>query len=147
MANPNSEARLGYGTKLLMGDGGSPETFAEIGELGDFEDGDTIELVEVTNHQSPNSRREYIAALKDGAELSLTCNYIPTHATHDRSTGLRGKIGEVLTFRLEAPGETEGYEFYGLVMGVTRSFPVAGAMQLTATVKKTGAESFYQITP
>jgi hypothetical protein len=74
MANPNSEAQLGYGTKLRMGDGGSPQSFVEIGEVGDFEDGDTIELVEVTNHQSPNSRREYIAGLKDGAEISFPVN-------------------------------------------------------------------------
>lgn len=145
MASPNSEARLGYGTRLLMGDGGSPETFAEIGEVGDFEDGDSVELVEVTNHQSPNRRREYIAALKDGAEISFPVNYIPTHATHNRATGLRGKIGEVVTFHIEAPGETEGYEFYGLVMGVTRSFPVQGVMQMTVTLKKTGAESYYPI--
>ncbi len=145
MANPNSEARLGYGTRLLMGDGGSPETFAEIGEVGDFEDGDSVELVEVTNHQSPNRRREYIAALKDGAEISFPVNYIPTHATHNRATGLRGKIGEVVTFHIEAPGETEGYEFYGLVMGVTRSFPVQGVMQMTVTLKKTGAEDYYPI--
>lgn len=147
MANPNSEALLGYGTKLLMGDGGSPETFAEIGEVGDFEDGDTVEQVEVTNHQSPNNRREYIAALKDGAEISFPVNYIASHATHNRSTGLRGKIGQVVTFRIEAPGETEGYEFYGLVIGITRAFPVQGVMQMTVTLKKTGAEAFYAITP
>lgn len=142
MANPNSQARLGYGTVLKYGDGGSPQTFAEIGEVGDFEIGDTIELVEVTNHQSPNNRREYIAALKDGAETTLTCNYIPEHATHDRSTGLRGKIGEVLDFQLIAPGEAEIHNFSALVMGVTRSFPVQGVMQLSITIKQTGAESF-----
>lgn len=150
MANPNSEALLGYGTKLLMGDGGTPsapnsEVFAEIGEVGDFEDGDNVELVEVTNHQSPNRRREYIAALKDGAEISFPVNYIPTHATHNRTTGLRGKIGEVVTFRIEAPGESDGYQFYGLVMGVTRAFPVQGVMTMTVTVKKTGSDSYYSI--
>jgi hypothetical protein len=147
MANPNSEARLGYGTKLLMGDGGSPEEFAEMGEVGDFEEGDSIELVEVTNHQSPNNRREYIAGLKDGAEMSFPVNYIPADPTHDRSTGIRGKIGEVVTWRIEAPGETEGYEFYALVMGITRSFPVQGVMQMTVNLKKTGADSYYPVTP
>jgi len=145
MANPNSEAKLGYGTKMLMGDGGSPESFAEIGEMGDFEEGDSIELVEVTNHQSPNGRREYIGGLKEGREFSFPVNYIPSHPTHNRATGLRGRIGEVVTFRLEAPGESEGYEFFAVVMGVTRSFPVQGVMQMTVTLKKTGAERFYPI--
>lgn len=147
MANPNSQARLGYGTILRYGDGGSPQTFAEIGEVGDFEDGDTIELVEVTNHQSPNNRREYIAGLKDGAEISFPVNYIPEDPTHDRATGLRGKIGEVLDFQLVAPGETETYNFSALVMGVTRSFPVQGVMQMTVNLKKTGADSYTSITP
>lgn len=145
MANPNSEAQLGYGTKLRMGDGGSPQSFVEIGEVGDFEDGDTIELVEVTNHQSPNSRREYIAGLKDGAEISFPVNYLPGHATHNRATGLRGKIGEVLDFQIVAPGETETYNFSALVMGVTRSFPVQGVMQMTVNLKKTGADSYTAI--
>lgn len=145
MANPNSEAQLGYGTKLRMGDGGSPQQFVEIGEVGDFEDGDTIELVEVTNHQSPNSRREYIAGLKDGAEISFPVNYLPSHATHNRATGLRGKIGEVLDFQIVAPGETETYNFSALVMGVTRSFPVQGVMQMTVTLKKTGADTYTAI--
>lgn len=145
MANPNSEAQLGYGTKLRMGDGGSPQSFVEIGEVGDFEDGDSIELVEVTNHQSPNSRREYIAGLKDGAEISFPVNYLPGHATHNRATGLRGKIGEVLDFQIVAPGETETYNFSALVMGVTRSFPVQGVMQMTVTLKKTGADTYTAI--
>jgi hypothetical protein len=145
MANPNSEASLGYGTKLLMGDGASPEVFAEVGEVGDFEDSDSIELQEVTNHQSPNRKREYIAGLEDGAEISFPCNYIPSHATHDRATGLRGKKGQIVSFRIEAPGETEGYQFFGLVMSVGRSFPVQGVMQMNVTLKKTGAESFYTI--
>lgn len=142
MANPNSEAMLGYGTKIRVGDGGSPQTFTEIGEVGDFEDGDSIELVEVTNHQSPNGRREYIAALKDGAEMTLTCNYLPGHATHNRATGLQGKIGEVLDFQILAPGETEIYNFSALVMGVTKSFPVQGVQQITFTLKKTGMDSY-----
>lgn len=145
MANPDSEARLGYGTVLKMGDGGSPETFSEIGEIGDFEDGDTVEQIEVTNHQSPGGRKEYIAALKDGAEISFPCNYIPTNATHNRTTGLRGKIGQVLNFQLVAPGETETYNFSALVLGVTRSFPVQGVMQMTVNLKKTGADSYTPI--
>lgn len=145
MANPDSEAMLGYGTKILLGDGGSPQTFVEIAEVGDFEDGDTMELVEVTNHQSPNRRREYIAAMEDGAEMTLPMNYIPSHPTQSRATGLRGMKGQRKTFRLEAPGETEGYEFNAIIMGVSRSFPVQGVMQITVTLKKTGSENFYAI--
>jgi hypothetical protein len=145
MANPNSEARLGYGAKILMGDGSSPQVFAEIGEIGDFEDGDTVGLIEATNHQSPGFRKEYIADLIDGDEISFPVNYIPTHATHNRTTGLRGKLRQRVDFRIEMPGETEGVEFEALVIGVSRSAPVAGIMQMTVTLKKTGEPSYYAV--
>lgn len=145
MANPNSEARLGYGAKIFMGDGASPEVFAEIGEVGDFEVGETVGTVEVTNHQSPGARKEFISDLIDGDEVSFPVNYIPSHATHARATGLRGKLRERVNFRFEGPGETEGMEVNCLVIGVTRSFPVAGVMQMTVTLKQTGAPTYYAI--
>lgn len=145
MANPNSEAALGYGTKILMGDGATPEAFAEIGEPGDFEDSDTIAQIEVTNHQSPGGRKEYIADLIDGDEISVECNYIPNHPTHNRATGLRGKLGQVVNFRIEAPGETEGVQFPALVTKIGRTFPVGGVMKFPVSLKKTGAPTYYPI--
>lgn len=145
MANPNSEATLGYGAKILMGDGASPEVFAEIGEVGDFDVNETVETVEVTNHQSPGRRKEHIVALEDGDEISFPVNYIPTAATHNRTTGLRAKKGSRVNFRFEGPGETEGMQVACLVVGVGRSFPVAGVMQMNVTLKPTAAASYYTI--
>lgn len=138
-----SDARLGYGAKILMGDGASPtESFAEIGEVGDFEIGETVGTVDVTNHGSPGSRREFISDLIDGDEVSFPVNYIPDNATHDRSTGLRSKLRQRVNFRFLGPGETEYMQVQCLVIGVTRSFPVGGVMQMTVTLKQTGAPSF-----
>jgi hypothetical protein len=138
-------ARLGYGTKLKMGDGGSPEEFVEIAEVGDFEDTDTAELVEVTNHQSTNSRREYIAGLIDGDEIQIPCNYIPSNATQDRITGLQSKLRSTVNFRLEEPGNSEGIAFSGVVLGISKSYPVADKMMMTVTIKKTGSPTYYTI--
>ena len=138
-------ATLGYGTLLKMGDGASPEVFTTIGEVGDFEDSDDTELVEATNHDSLGSRREYIAGLIDGAEIQFPVNYIPDHATHDRSTGLRSKLRTTVNFRLEEPGNDEGIEFAAVVMGITRAFPVADKMTMTVTLKKTGSPSYYAV--
>lgn len=145
MANPNSEARLGYGAKILMGDGASPEVFAEIGEVGDFEVGETVGTIDVTNHQSPGRRKEFITDLIEGDEISFPVNYIPTHATHDRSTGVRSKLGERVNFRFEGPGETEGMEVECLVIGITRAFPVGAVMSMNITLKQTGAPSYYTV--
>lgn len=138
-------AYLGYGAKIKMGDGASPETFATLGNLGDFEDSDTYEMVETTNHSSPSNRREYIAGLVDGAEISLPVNYDPNDATHDASTGVQSKKGQTVNFRLEEPQNSTGYQFAAVVTGVTKAYPVADKMVMTITLKKTGAITTYAV--
>lgn len=144
-----TDARLGYGTKLKMSDM-APTTpvFTEIGEIKDGpNDEDSVELVDVTNHQSPGKRKEYIGALIDGGELTFTVNYIPDHPTHDRSTGIQAKLGQSVDFKLEEPGNTEGFGFAAIIMNCSRSYPVAEAMEMQVTLKKTGDVTPYVITP
>lgn len=138
-------ATLGYGTKLKMGDGASPEVFTEIGEVGDFEDSDSVELVKVTNHQSPNNRHEYISGLIDGDEIQFPVNYIPTNATHNRTTGLQAKLRSTVNFRIEEPGNSTGIQFAAVVIGVTKAYPVEDKMTMTVTLKKTGAITTYAV--
>jgi len=139
-----TQARLGYGTKLLLGDNGSPEAFAELGEITEGpDDEDSVELVEVTNHQSPGRRREYIGALIDGGEITLTCNYIPDDPTHDRVTGVQALIGETRNFRLEEPGNPVGEQWPCVIMSCGRTRPVQGAMALSITLKKAGNVTTY----
>lgn len=140
-----TQATLGYGTKLKLGDGGSPEVFTEIAEVGDFEDADTAELVEVTNHQSAGSRREYISGLIDGDEIQFPVNYIPTNATHNKTTGIQAKLRSATRFRLEEPGNTQGIEFTGVVIGITKAYPVADKMTMTVTIKKSGNPTTYVV--
>lgn len=138
-----TDARLGYGAKILMGDGATPtESFAEIGEVGDFEVGETVGTVDVTNHGSTGSRREHIFDLIDGDEITFPVNYIPDNATHDRSTGIRSKLRTRVNFRFLGPGETEYMQVECLVIGITRSFPVGGVMQMNITLKQTGAVTY-----
>ena len=115
---------------------------AETIEFPTFDATQATDQMRAMAEKGVEQTKEAYAKMKDGAETTLTCNYIPEHATHDRATGLRGKIGEVLDFQLIAPGEAEIHNFSALVMGVTRSFPVQGVMQLSITIKQTGAESF-----
>jgi predicted secreted protein len=140
-------ARLGYGTKLKMGDGATPtEAFTEIAEIKSLEDSDSAEQVEVTNHQSAGSRREYINGLIDGDEITFTVNYDPDGATHNNITGLRSKVGgAAVNFQLEEPGNTLGMQFAALVMSCGRSYPVDAAMEMQVTLKKTGAVTTYTV--
>jgi len=138
-------ATLGYGVKLKLGDNASPETFAEIGEIVDLSDGDSAELKEATNHQSSGRRREYISGLIDGGEVTFTVNYLPTNATHNVATGLKGLIGQTRNFRLEEPGNPTGVQFAAVILNRTNPYPVDDKMTMDVSIKKTGAETPYTV--
>lgn len=141
-----TNAALGYGTKLKLGDGEVSETFAEIGEITSLNDEDLTEIKDVSNHQSAGTRREYIGGMIDGGEVTLTCNYDPDGATHGRVTGLRGLVRQTRNFQLEEPGNTEGAQFAAIIMSVSRSYPVDEAMEISITLKKTGDYTYYTVT-
>lgn len=138
-------AYLGYGAKVKFGDGASPEVFATLGNLKDFEDSESAELVETTNHSSTGSRKEYIAGLIDGDEITLPVNLDPNDATHDRTTGLRAKLRQVVNFRFEEPQNSVGLQVAAIVIGVSNSYPVADVMTCEITIKKTGSVSTYAV--
>ena len=84
-----TEARIGYGSVLKRGNGGTPEVFTAIKEVVTFglpqpESAD----VEVTHLTSPNRKREYIAGLIEQGEVSMSMNWIPNDPTQDHLTGL-----------------------------------------------------------
>lgn len=140
-----TSAALGYGVKLKMGDAASPEVFTTIAEIKTLEDSDTAETVEATNHDSTGSRREYIAGLIDGDDLSFTCNYLPTNATQSLAAGLRSKIGTTVNFRLEEPGNSTGMQFAAVVVSASRSYPVDNVMEMQVTLQKSGAVTTYAV--
>lgn len=141
-----TQAQLGYGVRLKLGDGATPtENFVTIAEVKDLEDGDDIELREATNHQSAGRRREYISGLIDGGEVTFTVNYIPTDATQNRITGLQASLGLTKNFRLEEPGNPTGYQFAAVVMNTGKTYPVDDIMEMSVTLKKSGDITTYTV--
>lgn len=135
-------AKLGYGTLLKRGDGGSPEVFttiAEVREISDF--GAERELVEVTNHDSANGFREFILGLKDGSEFSVVANYIPSHSTQSPTTGVIADFDNSATknYQLVFPtNPTETAQAALLCMAWNIAPPIDDAMVLNLTFKVTG---------
>lgn len=139
-------AYLGYGAKVKMGDGASPEVFATIGNLRDYEDSETAELVETTNHSSTGNRKEFISGLIEGDEITLPVNYDPADSTHDRTTGVQAKLRQTVNFRFEEPQNSVGIQVAAVVIGVSKSYPVGDVMTMDVTIKKTGAVTTYAVT-
>jgi predicted secreted protein len=61
---------------------GSPPTFTAIAEIQTIQrTGSKLDLVDVTNMQSIDGYREYLATLRDAGDVSFSGNYIPNDST------------------------------------------------------------------
>lgn len=113
-------AKLGYTSLLKRGNGASPETFttvAEVRGLSGF--GVKRALRNVTNLDSAGGSLEYIAALKDGAEISLKVNFLPANPTQTPSTGLIGDadVDSAKNFKLQLPSGFGTFNFAAVNLG------------------------------
>lgn len=95
--------KAGRGTLLKMGDAGSPEIFTAIANVASFNGpNESMTMLDGT-HLNSGEFMEKIPGMKDGGQVSLTCHFDPTNATHDATTGLKSKFdSKVLTnFKLD----------------------------------------------
>lgn len=71
--------------KFRLGSAGSPQTFAAIEEVFDISGaGQTNDLEQVTNFDSPTGQHEYIGGLADGDEVTVQANFVPA-ATNQKA--------------------------------------------------------------
>jgi predicted secreted protein len=77
-----SEARSGWGGKVFLATDNTEATLTELAEVVNttFPQDQTDEI-EVTHLQSDGRRKEYVAGLIDGGEVTITGNYVPGGAT------------------------------------------------------------------
>lgn len=137
-----TDAIAAYGTLLKKGDGGDPETFTTIAEVGNLSPPQLgLDAVEATSHDSTNGWREFIGALLEAGEVTFDLNFIPTHATHDASTGL---IADMVNrtkrnFQLVFPDVSNTiWAFTALVTNFNPSAPVDNKLSASVTLKVTG---------
>ncbi|PRX90822.1 phage tail tube protein [Allonocardiopsis opalescens] len=127
--------RDAFGTELRRGDGGSPEIFTAIGNVGTFS-GPSPErdTYDVTAHDSPTRYREFIGGLINGGEVSVEVHYDP-----DKHDLLVADLedDDARTYQMESPvGEV--WEFSAIMTGFEREMPVDGQMAGTITWQVTG---------
>lgn len=137
-----TDATTGFGTILKIGDGGGPENFTAIAEVHDIS-GPSLsrDTVETTHQQSTEKWKEFIAGLKDAGEVSFDISYLPTHATHDNTTGLLKDFddGTLRNFELVFPdsGATT-WSFSALVTGYEPTAPKEDKLTAAITLKVSG---------
>jgi|SRR5579863_5202484 len=150
MSYTSSQAFSFWGGSLELGnaDGSvSPfvaETFTVIQEIQmvDFT-GSKTDLADVTNVESINARREFIATLIDSGECSFTANAIPTDPTQ---VLLQSVMDSRATrdYQVVLPGSPSlgTYSFKGIITSLDRNFDFSKEAKLTGKIKITGPLTF-----
>lgn len=136
-----TQVKSSFGTFLQMGDGGAPEAFTTIAEVGDIA-GPAVsrDTEEVTNHSSPDGYEEFINTIKRSGEVTFPINFIPDHPTHDQETGLLGVLdtGVLKNWRLLLSTTGHRWQFAALVTNFEGASPVVGKQSADVTLKISG---------
>ncbi len=147
-----------HGTIIKIGDSTGGTTagwnsdpssgFTAIAEILDSE-GPSMERgdLEVTYHNSPGGRRQYIPDLLELGEVTFDINYLPTDSTHDSTDGLLADLKNGIEDRdfvivLSDSASTPIY-FTGYVKGFNPAHPVSGQLTASITIKVNGNEIVY----
>ena len=127
-----------HGTLLKIGDGAVSESFTTIAEVTNI-GGPGLALA-ATSHSSAGWQ-EFVGGLLDGGEVTFSINYVPTHATHNATTGLiADMVNRTLrNFQIVFPnvGATT-WSFAALVTGFDPSEPVDEVLTADVTLKLSG---------
>ena len=128
-----------HGTLLKRGDGGTPEVFTTIAEVGDI-DGPKLKAVmeDFTSHGS-GGYIENKPILKDGEKLKFPVNFIMSDPTHDSTTGLMAdwKNATLSNYQLYFP-DTSGFAFAAYVEEIGIKAPVKGKLTAEVTLSVSG---------
>jgi hypothetical protein len=154
MSNPYtaSHAFPGLGLVFEIGTNASPISYTAVGEITKITPvALKAETADVTNVQSPQGVKEFIATLVDPGEAKLDLNYIPDDpgqiaCFNALTTAPRVRYPFQLTLppaSVETSGNEPGFwNFMGLVTGFDVDIPKDKEATLTITVKWSGLPTF-----
>jgi hypothetical protein len=122
-----TNAILGAGSSLKLGDGASPEVFTKVAEVlrvGAI--GQSAAEIDVTSLDS--TAKEYIAALPDGETVAITMNFVGG----TQQNALRDGVRTTKNFVMEFSDNTKA-TFSMVILGFMRD-ETSPESQLTASV-------------
>lgn len=135
-----SDAMSSQGTYIsTLVDGSSPAQWIELAEVTNIGGPrETSEELDVTHLRSPGAYREFIQSFKDGGELPLTLNFLPSNATQNAyRADFEADPQPVRTRRITWPdGGTD--TFSSFVKGVGRQAQVGQKLTLDITLRISG---------
>lgn len=134
-----SDAMTGYGStfEFRLGDDTSSafDAAAECTSL--TPPSSSVDIIDVSNMDSPDSFREFIQGLTDPGELSVGMNFVPGSDTDDNIRAWRSSR-EVRDWKITFPNGVV-MSGQGFVSGYELDAPFDDKMSATLTIKVTGA--------
>lgn len=107
-----STGKVGIGAQLLIGDGGSPESFTAVANVKSIQwNGRDVAEIDFTHLGSDSGYKEFKPGFKDPGSVSLTLHFDPTHPTHVGATGVSGyfEARTIFNFRIDYSGLWSGH--------------------------------------
>jgi predicted secreted protein len=128
-----SAAKKAFGVTLTR-DGNA---IAELTNIGSFEI--TRETIDVTSHDSDDGYREYIAGLKDTAEIAIEGNFLPGNTDGQAALLTDLENGTLQTFVIGCTDPTFTYTFSAIVTRFKAGdFEYSGKQTFSASLKPSG---------
>ena len=123
---------------LLQVDTGAYTTIAEVKDINGPET--SVDVVDVTNQDSPDNFEEILPTLKRGGTTSFDINFVPTDPTHDSSTGLLSYLNarSLQDWQIIIPTSGLSVQFQGYVVKWGPKFPTANAATASIDIRVSG---------
>lgn len=133
-----SNAIAGPGFLLQHFNGATYDTIAEVKDINGPET--SVDVVDVTNQDSPDNFEEILPTLKRGGTASFDVNFVPTDGTQDSTTGMLSFLADRSreTWQIIVPGTGLSVQFEGYVVKWGPKFPVANAATASMDIRVTG---------
>lgn len=117
-------------------------TYTPVAEITKIDDlGATAQTVDVTAHDAASAWSSKISTFLDVGNMRVSLNFVPTHATHDATTGLykllHDRIRRPLMVVLPDAGKKTWF-MTGIVTGWDGSHPVNGALTAQVSILSAG---------
>ncbi|HXF71250.1 MAG TPA: phage tail tube protein [Actinomycetota bacterium] len=119
--------------ELLIGDGGSPENFAVVGQVTSLgEAGSSRDLIDASAYG--DDWKDYVVGQQDGAELEVQIAYDPANTQHDAIQSAYAAATK-RNFQLRHTPAGFQVQFPAYVTAFSRGAERDGLLQLSATLK------------
>lgn len=99
---------------------------------------ESMDLIEVTNHDSADTFKEFIAGLRDGGEVSVEGNFKASDSTGQIALHTDFQAGTSRTLLITFPSSLGNMSGTAFCTAFEMSFPHDGKIGFSATFKYTG---------